>query len=95
MIKAVIDTHGLLNSIPKNGHMRWLYDAFIEERFVWIVSNEIITEYAEIVGHFYNQRTMELVTSILLTAPNTLRFDPYYRWDAVKADPDDRNVGPQ
>lgn len=33
-MKVVIDTNGLLNSIPKNSQKRWLYDAFIAKKFI-------------------------------------------------------------
>lgn len=89
MIKAVIDTNGLLNSIPKNGAKRWLYDAFMAKKFQWVFSNEILSEYAEMIAYEYSQQAMELVVSILLTSENTLRFEPSYRWELVDADPDD------
>jgi hypothetical protein len=66
VIRAVIDTNGLLESIPNGSQGRWLYDAFMDRKFVWVFSNEILTEYAEMVGFYYSERTMELVTSILL-----------------------------
>jgi uncharacterized protein len=89
MIRAVIDTNGLLNSIPKNGSLRWLYDAFIQEEFEWVFSNEIITEYAEIINREYGTQAMEIVFSILLTAVNTERYEPSYKWQLVVDDPDD------
>jgi putative PIN family toxin of toxin-antitoxin system len=89
MIKAVIDTNGLLSSIPKNGSLRWLYDAFIREEFVWIFSNEIISEYAEIINRMFDAQAMEIVFSILLTSVNTQRYEPSYKWQLVSDDPDD------
>jgi uncharacterized protein len=88
-MKVIIDTNGLLNSIPKKSSKRWLYDAFIAKEFVWVFSNEIISEYAEMVASEYSERAMEIVLSILLTANNTLRFEPYYKWQLVVDDPDD------
>lgn len=89
MIKAVIDTNTLLNSIPKTGSLRWLYDAFQNEGFVWVFSNEIITEYAEVVNREFSTQAMEIVFSILLTAVNIQRFEPSYKWQLVSDDPDD------
>lgn len=46
-MRAVIDTNCLLASIPpKNSHY-WLYEAFRDEYFEWLISNEILTEYEE------------------------------------------------
>lgn len=89
MIKAVIDTNILLNSIPKKGSLRWLYDAFQNEEFIWVFSNEIITEYAEVINREFSKQAMEVVFSILLTAVNTQRFEPSYKWQLVSDDPDD------
>lgn len=89
MIRAVIDTNGLLNSIPKNGSLRWLYEAFIHEEFKWVFSNEIISEYAEVINREYGTQAMEIVFSILLTAVNTERYEPSYKWQLVVNDPDD------
>lgn len=89
MIKAVIDTNGLLNSIPKNASKRWLYEAFVAKKFQWVFSNEILSEYAEMIALVYSQQAMELVVSILLTSENTLRFEPTYQWQLIKNDPDD------
>lgn len=89
MITAVIDTHGLLNSIPKNSEKRWLYDAFVSKQFVWVFSNEILSEYAEMVAIEFSEKAMQSVVSTLLTAPNTNRFDPFFKWQLVEADPDD------
>lgn len=88
-MKVVIDTHGLLNSIPKNGEKRWLYDAFIAKKFVWVFSNEILSEYAELISTEFGYRAMELVVSILLTSSNTYRYEPSYKWQLVEQDPDD------
>jgi uncharacterized protein len=88
-MKVVVDTNGLLNSIPKNSAKRWLYDAFIAKEFTWVFSNEILSEYAEMVASEYSERAMEIVLSILLTANNTLRFEPFYNWQLVIDDPDD------
>ena len=32
-MKAVIDTNGLLNAIPRNGSKKWLYNAFMDNSF--------------------------------------------------------------
>ena len=89
MTKAVIDTNILLNSIPKKGSLRWLYDAFQNEEFIWVFSNEIITEYAKVINREFSKQAMEVVFSILLTAVNTQRFEPSYKWQLVSDDPDD------
>jgi predicted nucleic acid-binding protein len=88
-VKVVIDTNGLLRSIPRDGSYRWLYDAFAARQFTWVVSTEILLEYAEMTGYYYSPVAAELVTSLLLAAPNHLRQEPYFRFGQVTNDPDD------
>jgi predicted nucleic acid-binding protein len=78
-VKVVIDTNGLLQSVPRNGSYRWLYEAFEAGQFTWVVSNEIILEYAEMTAYFFSPIAAELVTSLLLASPNHLRQEPYFR----------------
>ncbi|MBD2705170.1 putative toxin-antitoxin system toxin component, PIN family [Spirosoma sp. BT702] len=88
-MKVVIDTNGLLRSIPRDGSYRWLYDAFADRQFIWVVSTEILLEYAEMTSYYYSSVAAELVTSLLLAAPNHLRQEPYFHFGQVSADPDD------
>lgn len=84
-MKVVIDTNGLLRSIPQDGSYRWLYDAFAANQFTWVVSTEILLEYAEMTGYYYSPVAAELVTSLLLAAPNHVRQEPYFRFGQVNA----------
>lgn len=88
-MKVVIDTNGLLQSVPRDGSYRWLYDAFAAQQFTWIVSNEIMLEYAEMTAYHFSPVAAELVTSLLLASPNHLRQEPYFRFGQVEDDPDD------
>ncbi|HVW13013.1 MAG TPA: putative toxin-antitoxin system toxin component, PIN family [Mucilaginibacter sp.] len=89
MIKAVIDTNCLLASIPPQSNYYWLYKAFRDQRFQWLISNEILTEYSEQLTAKYSERTAHLVISILCVAPNVVFTDPYFRWQLIAADADD------
>ena len=92
-MKGVIDTNGLPRSIPRDGSYRWLYDAFAAGQFTWVVSTDILLEYAEMTGYNYSPVTAELVTSLLLVAPNHVRQETYFRFGQVSADPDDNRDG--
>src|SRR5690606_21662618 len=66
-----------------------IYEAFEEKKFDWVVSTEILTEYAEQLTDFYSENTANLVLDILCTATNVIFAEPYYRWGIIKDDPDD------
>ncbi len=79
-MKVIIDTNVLLRSIPAKNKERIIYNAFDSQKFIWVISNEIIMEYAEILSLFYSEKTMNSVLSILLQASNVQFFEPSYKW---------------
>ena len=89
MRRAIIDTHCLVASVGPNSPFRALYDLFAAEAFEWVVSNEILTEYDEILTRRYSPLTAAAVLNILVFAPNTYRQEAYYKWQLLTADPDD------
>lgn len=88
-MKVVIDTQILLRSIPKNAPEKIIYHAFGKKEFTWVFSNEIVSEYAELVSKWYGIETMSFMLSILLESENHQRFEPSYKWQLVEEDPDD------
>jgi putative PIN family toxin of toxin-antitoxin system len=89
MVKAVIDTNCLVASISPRSPHHWLYDAFKKELFQWAVSNEILTEYEEIISKRYSAKAADFVISTLLVAPNVTFNSPYFRWQLIENDLDD------
>ncbi|MBA4852932.1 putative toxin-antitoxin system toxin component, PIN family [Emticicia sp. BO119] len=88
-MKVVIDTQILLRSIPKLAPEKIIYHAFDKKEFTWVLSNEILTEYAELVSKWYGVQTMSFVLSLLLESENHQLFEPSYKWQLVEDDPDD------
>jgi putative PIN family toxin of toxin-antitoxin system len=88
-MRAVIDTNCLIPSIPPKNPEYWLYLAFRKKAFEWVMSNEIMLEYEELIIYFYSQHTADLVLNILLTASNVILTEPYIRWNLIEKDPDD------
>ena len=76
---AVIDTNCLLASIPPQSTHYWLYVAFKEQSFEWLISNEIMMEYEENLIKKYSERTANLVLSVLSVAPNVIFDEPYFK----------------
>lgn len=88
-MKCVVDTNGLLRSIPKKGNYRWLFDAWKQNKFTWVISNEIISEYVEVIEREFSLEAASIVADILLSSKNHLRIEPSYKWQLVENDPDD------
>lgn len=88
-MNVVIDTNCLIVSIPGKNPEYWLYQAFSDEMFNWVISNEILTEYEEVITDFYSAKTADLVLKILTTAPNVVFTEPFFKWNLIIDDPDD------
>ena len=88
-MRVIVDTNCLIASIPPKNPEYWLYKAFRDKTFDWVISNEILLEYEEVIGDFYSPHTADLVINILLTASNVLRSEPFTRWQLITEDPDD------
>ncbi len=88
-MKVVVDTNGLLNAIPKQGSKKWLYNAFVDGVFTWVFSNEILSEYDEIICRKFSLDVSSYVISSLLASDNHERFEPSYKYQLVTQDPDD------
>jgi putative PIN family toxin of toxin-antitoxin system len=88
-MRVVIDTNCLIASIPKNADDYWLYLAFQDKAFTWVISNEILSEYYEKLTDFYSQQAAEVVITILLASPNVELTEPHFVYNFIIADPDD------
>lgn len=88
-MRVVIDTNCLIASIPANGDYFWLYLAFRNKEFTWVVSTEILQEYEEKLSEFYSPETADVVLKVLLTSVNTELAVPYFRLGLIINDPDD------
>jgi putative PIN family toxin of toxin-antitoxin system len=88
-VKAVVDTNCLIVSIPRRNPEYWLYRAFRDKAFDWVISNEVLTEYEEELAEFYSPQTANLVVNILLTASNVIFSEPFFKYGLIAQDPDD------
>ena len=88
-MRVVIDTHCLIASVSKTSKDFWLYLAFRDEAFVWVVSTEILNEYYEKLSEFYSPTTAEVVITALMASPNIDFSEPYFVYNLIENDPDD------
>jgi len=88
-MRVIIDTNWLLASIPSKSSHYWLYQAFKDEQFEWLISNEILSAYIEKLTDIYSENTAVVIYSILSVAPNVNFTEPFFKWQLVELDPDD------
>ncbi len=87
--RVVLDTNVLLVSVSSRSKYHWIFRELLAGRFNLLISNEILSEYEEIIGDRFNAETARNVVRTLLLLPNVERVHPMYRWKLIAADPDD------
>lgn len=88
-MRVVIDTNVLLISIAKKSPYRPIFDAVINGDVKLIVSNEIISEYAEILALRANALVAINITDFLSKSLHVDKIDVYYQWNLIELDKDD------
>jgi putative PIN family toxin of toxin-antitoxin system len=87
--KVVIDTNVLLICISKNSRYRPIFDALISNQFTLCISNEILSEYFEIISRKTNPVIATNVIELLLNLQNVERKEIFFKWNLITEDYDD------
>ena len=88
-MKIVLDTNCLVNVIMPGSYNNDIWQAFRASKYVLCVTNEILFEYHEILAKRYNSLIANTVLKELMETPNVERVNPTYRFNLIKAAPDD------
>jgi len=88
-LRVVVDTNIVLVSLTSRSRWHAVFQALQEGAYTLVVSNEIVSEYAEKILQKYDRTTAENFLRTLLSLPNVEFQEVYYRWNLLKADPDD------
>lgn len=87
--RVILDTNVLLVSISSRSRFHWIFQDLLASRFTLLISNEILSEYEEIIGQKLSPEVATNVVRTLLLLPNVELVHPAYRWKLITADPDD------
>ncbi|MDR3181173.1 MAG: putative toxin-antitoxin system toxin component, PIN family [Prevotellaceae bacterium] len=88
-MRIVLDSNVLLVSLPQRSMFRPIFDAICNGRITLLVSNEIMTEYEEVLCRYTTEVIATNVLEFLLVKPNVERIEPFYRWNLITGDADD------
>ena len=88
-MRVILDSNVLLVSLPKISKYRIIFDEFLSNRVTLIISNEVISEYYEVLSRFTNDIVASNVLELLLIRLNVEKFDIYYNWCLIVEDFDD------
>jgi putative PIN family toxin of toxin-antitoxin system len=86
---VVLDANALLVSISKKSIYRPILDALIDGEFDIILSNEILSEYVEIIERKANAVVANNIAEMLLNLGNLNKVEEYFQWKLINQDPDD------
>jgi len=86
---VVLDINALLVSIPRKSIYRPILDALIEGKFQLVLSNDILSEYTEVIERKANTIVANNIAEMLLSLDNLIKVDVYFEWNLIDKDPDD------
>lgn len=88
-MKIVMDTNILLAVIPRKSPYRRIFEGLINGDYELFISNEILTEYLEIIGRKTNQTVANNIGEFLVNSRFVSKIEVFYRWGLIVKDPDD------
>lgn len=89
MNRIVLDTNCLIASLSRTSRNYSVWRGLFEGKYILCVSNEILSEYQEIIGQKTTPQIAENVIQYLINSKYVEFVHPYYRFDLIKADRDD------
>jgi putative PIN family toxin of toxin-antitoxin system len=88
-MKVVLDTNVLIATLGKGSPYRKIFDAFLQNRFTLLLSNDVLLEYLEVIQQKTNKLVAENIIMSLLSADNSELHEIYFRWSLIESDKDD------
>jgi putative PIN family toxin of toxin-antitoxin system len=89
LLNIVLDTNVLLVSISEYSKYHWLFRYLIDKQFNLHITNEILSEYEEIIGGKLNVESANSVIRALMELDNVVPSTIYFKYNLVTQDPDD------
>ncbi|MBR4136023.1 MAG: putative toxin-antitoxin system toxin component, PIN family [Bacteroidales bacterium] len=86
---VVVDTNCLLRMIPLRSKYRPTWESFLDGKYFLCISNDIVSEYIEILTSKVSSTFAENIVGAILRSPFVRRFDPQFHFNLIEADPDD------
>ncbi|PHI18082.1 putative toxin-antitoxin system toxin component, PIN family [Lewinellaceae bacterium SD302] len=88
-MKVIIDTNILLVSLKRSGVFRPIFDHLIRGSYHLIITNEILSEYMEIIGQRTKPEIANNLGDLLTRLKNVDPIETYFNWMLITVDQDD------
>lgn len=88
-MNVILDTNVFMVSLASRSKFHLIYQALLNNVYNLYVSNEILTEYDEVISERLSCEVTDLKLKELLNLRNVHKIEPFYNWQLIEADPDD------
>lgn len=88
-MKIVLDTNILIVILSRKAKFYPIFKSFLEGNYTLCISNEILSEYREIIARNMGAIFVEYFMEIIDNADNIEWVTTYYRWNLITSDYDD------
>ena len=88
-MRIVLDTNCLLVSVPSKSPYRSVFDSLLKNKYTLLITNEILSEYREIISEKANSKVAENIAELLLTLKNVEKTEVFFKWNLIEKDKDD------
>ncbi|MBQ0023662.1 MAG: putative toxin-antitoxin system toxin component, PIN family [Prevotellaceae bacterium] len=89
-MRIVLDTNCLLYIIFPDSYFNGVWEAFKRQEYSICITNEIISEYREIIERRTGSDLFaDYVIRLILSAPNVEKIEPSFRFGLITEDKDD------
>jgi putative PIN family toxin of toxin-antitoxin system len=91
-MKVVLDTNVLLSSLGSRSPLRWLFEAFLRQRFMMLVTTDILLEYEEILAQKISEKAARYFLNLITQSSNVQEVVPFFKWNFLKDESDNKFV---
>ena len=88
-MRVVVDTNIWIMSLSRRSPYHAIIEAFRNDKFTILMSNEILFEYSEKLTEKYGFDTTEAFLNSIDENDNVEMIEPYFNWQLIDADKDD------
>ena len=88
-MRIVLDTNCLIQSVSPRSRYYAVWESLVSCQNTLCVTNEIITEYLEILQRLTDYDTAEAIIKTFINSPFAEFVTPFYNFELIKQDPDD------
>ena len=88
-MRIVLDTNCLIQSISPRSRYYAVWESLVDGKNTMCVTNEIITEYLEILQRLTDYDTAETIIKTIVNSRFVEFIIPFYRFELITQDPDD------